>query len=102
MSPTSPWKKTASCQASLVTATAPQYRHSSCSEGTAFTGSIKNEKSYAFYCRFSVSVLESTVALEADIVPTPLPHKTATTHQTQATPEIVPGFAVQTSVQVRT
>lgn len=28
-----------------------------------FTGSTKNEKSYAFYCRFSVSVLESTACI---------------------------------------
>lgn len=72
------WKKAASCQVSLVTATAPLNRHSSSSEGTGFTGSTKAEKSYTFYCRFSVSVLESTAALEADIVPTSLPHETAT------------------------
>lgn len=77
-SPTSPWKKAASCQGSLVTTTAPLNRHSSSAGGTGFTGSTKAEKSYTFYCRFSVSVLESTAALEADIVPTSLPHKTAT------------------------
>lgn len=97
-SPTSPWKKAASCQA---TATAPLNRHSSSSEGTGFTGSTKAEKSYTFYCRFSVSVLESTAALEADI-PTSLPHKTLPQTQPQATPKITPGFAVQTSVPVRT
>lgn len=86
----------------MVTATVLQYRHSSCSEGTGFTESTKNEKSYAFYCRFSVSVLESTAALEAEIVPAPFPYEIATTHQPQALPEVAPGFALQTSVQVRT
>lgn len=98
-SPTSLWKKAASCQVSLVTATAPLNTYSSSSEGTGFT---KAEKSYTFYCRFSVSVLESTAALEADIVPTSLPHMTLPQTQPQATPKFVPGFAVQTSVPVRT
>lgn len=70
-------------------------------QGTGFTGSTKAEKSYTFYCRFSVSVLESTAALEADIAPTSLPHKTLPQTQPQATPKIMPGFAVQTSVPER-
>lgn len=47
-------------------------------KGTGFTGSTKAEKSYTFYCRFSVSVLESTAALEADCSNFPSPQDSAT------------------------
>lgn len=86
---------------SLGTATAPLNRHSSSSEDSQEAPKLKNLT--LFYCRFSVSVLESTAALEADIVPTSLPHETLPqTHQPQATPKITPGFAVQTNVPVET
>lgn len=93
-------EEAASCQVSLVTATAPQARHSGCSEGTGCTGGTKPE--HPLLWEQGQCVLESRAALEADLVPTPLPDKTATTRQPQAAPGTVPGLAAQTRVQART